>query len=221
MLRDRTRVAALSVNEIDIPFQPSSVGGAPTGGHRILDSQQLAELLDGHLELGAQRLDVELARRVDGAPFEPIGYDTRRRDRMRTAERLKTRRRDDVFDNLQLETYPDVQRAVLGFARHETRHTGRQFPRPHGRCEVPLDGWTVFHRRVNSLAEKRQAEHHAGADFASARNSREHNGANVLTLGGKRISNAQMREIVRVWLSTDMTEERHRRRVATIDALLG
>ncbi len=57
-------------------------------------------------------------------------------------------------------------------------------------------------------------------DEASARNSREHNGANVLTLGGKMISNEQMRNIVRVWLSTDITEERHRRRVAKIDALL-
>ncbi len=57
-------------------------------------------------------------------------------------------------------------------------------------------------------------------DEASARNSREHNGANVLTLGGKMISNGKMREIVRVWLSTDLTEERHRRRVAKIDALL-
>jgi ribose 5-phosphate isomerase B len=57
-------------------------------------------------------------------------------------------------------------------------------------------------------------------DEASARNSREHNGANLLTLGGKTISNDKMREIVKVWLSTDLTEERHRRRVAKIDALL-
>lgn len=57
-------------------------------------------------------------------------------------------------------------------------------------------------------------------DEASARNSREHNGANVLTLGGKMISNDKMRQIVQVWLSTDLTEERHRRRVAKIDALL-
>lgn len=57
-------------------------------------------------------------------------------------------------------------------------------------------------------------------DEASARNSREHNGANVLTLGGKTISNDKMREIVRVWLSTELTEERHRRRVAKIDAML-
>jgi ribose 5-phosphate isomerase B len=57
-------------------------------------------------------------------------------------------------------------------------------------------------------------------DEASARNSREHNGANVLTLGGKTISNEKMREIVKVWLSTNLTEERHRRRVAKIDAIL-
>jgi ribose 5-phosphate isomerase B len=57
-------------------------------------------------------------------------------------------------------------------------------------------------------------------DEASARNSREHNGANVLTLGGRVISSGQMQDIVRVWLSTELTEERHRRRVAKIDALL-
>jgi ribose 5-phosphate isomerase B len=57
-------------------------------------------------------------------------------------------------------------------------------------------------------------------DEASARNSREHNGANVLTMGGKMITNDKMREIVRVWLASELTEERHRRRVAKIDALL-
>src|SRR5215813_9926144 len=52
-----------------------------------------------------------------------------------------------------------------------------------------------------------------------ARNSREHNGANVLTLGSKTITNDQMREIVRAWLSTDLTEERHRKRVGKIEAI--
>lgn len=56
-------------------------------------------------------------------------------------------------------------------------------------------------------------------DAATARNSREHNGANVLTLGGKMISNDRMREIVSAWLATDLTEDRHRRRVAKIDAI--
>ena len=57
-------------------------------------------------------------------------------------------------------------------------------------------------------------------DEASARNSREHNGANVLTLGGRVLSNTQMQAIVRVWLSSDLTEDRHRKRVAKIDSLL-
>lgn len=52
-----------------------------------------------------------------------------------------------------------------------------------------------------------------------ARNSREHNGANVLTLGSKTITNDQMRDIVRAWLSTDLTEDRHRKRVGKIDAI--
>ena len=52
-----------------------------------------------------------------------------------------------------------------------------------------------------------------------ARNSREHNGANVLTLGSKTITDDQMREIVRAWLTTDLTEERHRKRVGKIEAI--
>jgi ribose 5-phosphate isomerase B len=54
---------------------------------------------------------------------------------------------------------------------------------------------------------------------AVARNSREHNGANVLTLGSKTISSAEMREIVTAWLATELTEDRHRKRVAKIDAV--
>ncbi|HEY3581155.1 MAG TPA: ribose 5-phosphate isomerase B [Pyrinomonadaceae bacterium] len=54
---------------------------------------------------------------------------------------------------------------------------------------------------------------------AVAKNSREHNGANVLTLGSKTISSAEMRDIVTAWLSTDLTEDRHRKRVAKIDAI--
>ncbi len=54
---------------------------------------------------------------------------------------------------------------------------------------------------------------------AVARNSREHNDANVLSLGSKTISSAEMREIVSAWLSTELTEERHRKRVAKIQAV--
>ena len=54
---------------------------------------------------------------------------------------------------------------------------------------------------------------------AVARNSREHNDANVLTLGSKTISSSEMREIVRAWLSTEIKEERHRKRVAKITSI--
>jgi ribose 5-phosphate isomerase B len=52
-----------------------------------------------------------------------------------------------------------------------------------------------------------------------ARNSREHNGANVLSLGSKTINSSQMRDIVKVWLATELTEDRHKKRVAKIDAI--
>jgi len=54
---------------------------------------------------------------------------------------------------------------------------------------------------------------------AVARNSREHNGANVLSLGSKTISSKEMREIVQAWLATEITEERHLKRVGKIDAI--
>jgi ribose 5-phosphate isomerase B len=54
---------------------------------------------------------------------------------------------------------------------------------------------------------------------AVAQNSREHNDANVLSLGSKTVSAAEMREIVRAWLATEISEERHRKRVAKIVAI--
>lgn len=56
-------------------------------------------------------------------------------------------------------------------------------------------------------------------DTTTARNSREHNDANVLTLGGKLIGLVQAQEIVRSWLGSECREERHRKRVDMIDAI--
>ena len=56
-------------------------------------------------------------------------------------------------------------------------------------------------------------------DEASARNSREHNYANVLTLGGKLQTPDQLRAIVRAWLVTPEGEARHGKRVAKIMAI--
>ena len=51
-------------------------------------------------------------------------------------------------------------------------------------------------------------------DLSSARNSREHNNANVLTLGAGLIGAALAQQIVDVWLATECTEPRHLKRVA-------
>jgi deoxyribose-phosphate aldolase len=56
-------------------------------------------------------------------------------------------------------------------------------------------------------------------DVSSARNAREHNDANVLTLGASFIGPALARQIVDVFLDTQCTAERHLRRVAMIGEL--
>jgi ribose 5-phosphate isomerase B len=53
-------------------------------------------------------------------------------------------------------------------------------------------------------------------DLASARNSREHNDANVLTLGGRMVTRDMARQIVKVFLEASCTEERHLKRVRKI-----
>ena len=53
-------------------------------------------------------------------------------------------------------------------------------------------------------------------DLSSARNSREHNHANVLTLGAGLIGSALAWQIVQEWLSVPWGPDRHARRVAMI-----
>jgi ribose 5-phosphate isomerase B len=56
-------------------------------------------------------------------------------------------------------------------------------------------------------------------DISSARNAREHNHANVLTLGSGLVGEGLAWQIVEEWLSTEWAGGRHARRVAKIDAL--
>lgn len=53
-------------------------------------------------------------------------------------------------------------------------------------------------------------------DHATAVNSREHNDANVLTLGGMLLGRNLAREVVKTWLETDFGGGRHARRVDKI-----
>lgn len=52
---------------------------------------------------------------------------------------------------------------------------------------------------------------------ALAKNSREHNGANVLTLGAGQNTFEEIKAIVDAFISTDISEERHKKRVGKID----
>jgi ribose 5-phosphate isomerase B len=56
-------------------------------------------------------------------------------------------------------------------------------------------------------------------DRASARNSREHNNANVLTLGGRLLTETQAEEVLRTWLETPFGGGRHQARVDKIAAI--
>ena len=102
--------------------------------------------------------------------------------------------------------YPDFAHAVARAVADGTSEVG-----------IIIDGAGVGSAMTaNKVPGVRAA---ACYSVAVARNSREHNDANVLTLGSKTITSAEMREIVTAWLSTEISEDRHRKRVAKIDAI--
>ena len=102
--------------------------------------------------------------------------------------------------------YPDLAYAVARSVAEGTSDLG-----------IVIDGAGVGSAMTaNKVPGVRAA---ACYSVAVARNSREHNGANVLSLGSKTITSAEMREIVQAWLTTELTEERHRKRVGKIEAI--
>jgi ribose 5-phosphate isomerase B len=56
-------------------------------------------------------------------------------------------------------------------------------------------------------------------DKASARNSREHNDSNVLTLGARLLTETQAEEVLRTWIATRFAGGRHQARVDKIVAI--
>ena len=102
--------------------------------------------------------------------------------------------------------YPDFAHAVARAVADGTAEVG-----------IMIDGAGVGSAMTaNKVPGVRAA---ACYSVAVARNSREHNDANVLTLGSGTITSAQMREIVAAWLGTEITEDRHRKRVSKIEAI--
>jgi|SRR5579871_2002552 len=56
-------------------------------------------------------------------------------------------------------------------------------------------------------------------DKASARNSREHNDSNILTLGGRLLTSTQAEDVLRTWLSTPFAGGRHAARIEKISEI--
>jgi len=86
-----------------------------------------------------------------------------------------------------------------------------------GRAErgIMIDGAGIGSSMVaNKVSGVRAA---MAYDLSSARNGREHNDANVLTLGAGLIGANLARQIVDAFLNTDCTESRHQRRVGMIE----
>ena len=99
--------------------------------------------------------------------------------------------------------YPDIAHAVARLVADGTCRWG-----------IVLDGAGIGSAMVaNKVPGVRAANCH---DLSSARNSREHNHANVLTLGARFVGEGLAIEIVRAWLGTDWAPGRHAARVDRI-----
>jgi deoxyribose-phosphate aldolase len=90
-----------------------------------------------------------------------------------------------------------------------------------GSCRfgIMIDGAGVGSAMVaNKIPGVRAA---ACYDVSTARNSREHNDANVLTLGAGLVGQNLAEQIVDTWLAGECTVDRHLRRVAMIEQMEG
>ena len=111
--------------------------------------------------------------------------------------------RDIGVHNGQTADYPDIAKEVAGLVASGAAARG-----------VIVDGAGLGSAMVaNKVAGVRAALCY---DRASARNSREHNDANVLTLGGRLLTQTQAEDVLRTWLETPFGGGRHAARVEKI-----
>jgi len=112
-----------------------------------------------------------------------------------------------VFEEKPVD-YPDIASQVAGLVAEGKAARG-----------VIIDGAGIGSAMAaNKVAGIRAALCY---DVASARNSREHNNANVLTLGGRLLTETQAETVLRTWLATPFAGGGHQARVDKIMALEG
>lgn len=121
-------------------------------------------------------------------------------------EGLGLQARDFGTNSKDAVDYPDFAHAVAKAVSEKSVDVG-----------IIIDGAGIGSAiTANKLPNVRAA---ACYNAALAKNSREHNGANILTLGSGQNSFAEIKEIVEAFLTNELTEDRHRKRVAKIEAI--
>ena len=121
--------------------------------------------------------------------------------------RLGYRFRDyGTFAPLPAVDYPDIALAVAGAVRSGDARLG-----------ILIDGAGLGSAMAANKVPGVRAAPCTDAD--AARNAREHNDANVLTLGARFVANDTLPLILEAFLTTACTEERHARRVRKITAI--
>jgi ribose 5-phosphate isomerase B len=158
-----------------------------------------------NLEVQMRRRRVSAGQKMIAIGADHGGYELK--EMVKTLlEELGYRHRDFGTYSEDAVDYPDFAHAV---ARAVT----------DGKCDLGIivDGAGIGScMTANKVPGVRAALCY---DEATARNSREHNYANVLTLGGRMIDRERMRRIVQTWLETPEGEARHGKRVDKIMAI--
>lgn len=111
--------------------------------------------------------------------------------------------RDFGTDSEEAVDYPDIAHEVA-----------RSVGSGHVEAGIIIDGAGIG----SAMSANKVPGVRAAACYSQqlAVNSREHNGANIITLGSGQTSFDEAKLILTAFLSTDISEERHKRRVAKI-----
>ena len=155
---------------------------------------------------------IKKASRVDGLKVTSVGIGADHggypiKEQLKTfLTQLGLQVRDFGTNSTDAVDYPDFAYAVA-----------KSVAAKHVEVGIVVDGAGIG----SAMAANKVPGVRAAACYSAAlaRNSREHNGANVLTIGSGQNSFDEVKEIVRTFLTAEISEERHKRRVGKIDAI--
>lgn len=163
---------------------------SPSDGHAtVIAKEEAIGDLGGSIAIGADHGGYAMKERI-GFKLKEAGWEVT----------------DCGTDSQETVDYPDFAHAVA-----------RKVADGECRWGIVIDGAGIGSAMVaNKVPGIRAAVCY---DISSARNSREHNHANILTLGAGLIGEGLAWQIVDAWLSTEWAGGRHALRVAKIDAI--